>query len=58
MELDEEQRLYLREGIAAREQYYGGADVLSSEASNLTLALAWFRAYWRDRLTKKDVARR
>ena len=58
MHLDDEQRAYMREGIAVRAEYYGGADIDTSDEYALTLALAWFRAYWQDRLTRKDEARR
>ena len=58
MTLDDEQRLYLREGMALREQYHGSTELESSDEYALTLALAWFRAYWQDRLKRKDEARR
>ena len=58
MRLDDEQLAYLRDGMAVRAQYYGGADIDTSDEYALTLALAWFRAYWHDRLKRKDEARR
>ena len=51
--LDTEQQHYLREGIAARTQYYRGLELDHSETAHLTLALAWFRAYWHDRLDRR-----
>ena len=58
MELDDEQLGYLREGIVIRERYYGSTDINSDDAYCLTLALAWFREYWSDRLNRKDAAHR
>ena len=58
MELDDEQIGYLREGIEWRERYHGCPDIRRDDEYHLTLALAWFREYWRDRCQRKDVARR
>lgn len=58
MRLDDEQLAYLREGIAVRAEYYGGADIDTSDEYALTLALAWFREYWKDWLKRRDEARR
>ena len=51
--LDTEQQHYLREAIAARSEYFHSLELDNSETAHLTLALAWFRAYWEDRLTRR-----
>ena len=51
--LDTEQQHYLRQAIAARTEYYRGPEIDQSEPAHLTLALAWFRAYWEDRLARR-----
>ena len=51
--MDAEQRTYLREAIEARAAYYRMPE-LGAEDDMLTLALAWFRAYWRDRLAARE----
>lgn len=51
--LDTEQEHYLRAGIEARAAYHGGIELDHSVEAHLTLALAWFRAYWTDRLTRR-----
>ena len=51
--LDTEQLHYLREGIAARAEYYRGDEIDNSDLGNLTLALAWFRAHWLDCLARR-----
>ena len=53
--LDTEQHHYLREGIEARAAYYGGIELDHSDEAHLTLALAWFRAYWHDRLSRRET---
>lgn len=59
MTLDAEQRRYLAEGMAHRSDYYGSPELAAdSEAAAPALALAWWREWWRDRVARKDVARR
>ena len=41
-----EQRQYLADGLRYRSRFYAGHD--RGEEYELTLALAWFRAYWKD----------
>ena len=51
--LDTEQIHFLREGIEARAEYFRGVEIDNSDLANLTLALAWFRAYWLDCLARR-----
>lgn len=52
--LNEEQARSLREGMRHRAGYYGWADG-GDEVEALTLALAWWAAWWRDRRSRAEV---
>ena len=54
MRLDDEQLGYLREGIAVRGGVLRRDEHRHVRRVRLTLALAWFRAYWQDRLKRRD----
>ena len=47
--LTPEQALSLREGMRHRAAYYGWPVTREGEGEALTLALAWWCAWWRDR---------
>ena len=46
--MNEEQQRYLAEGLRHRARFYSGDDPDRGD-DELTLALAWFAAWWRDR---------
>ena len=48
-----EQRHYLTEGLRHRMRYYGARVGTGSDA--LTLALAWWAAWWKERADKAEV---
>ena len=53
--LTPEQALSLREGMRHRAAYYGWPVTREGEGEALTLALAWWCAWWRDRRRQADV---
>ena len=52
-----EQRHYLAEGLRHRARYYSGDDRDRGEEYELTLALAGWAAWWRERADAADVRR-
>ena len=55
MRLDEEQRHYLTQGLAYREKAIGNHG--APPGGHLTLALAWWAAYWRREAKRADMRR-
>ena len=53
--LTPEQALSLREGMRHRAAYYGWPVTREGEGEALTVALAWWCAWWRDRRRQADV---
>ena len=49
--MDAEQRHYLDEGNRHRARYYG----CKLREADLTLALAWWCAWWKDQADRKDA---
>lgn len=53
--MTDEQRQYLNEGLRHRARFYGAE--LGCGSDPLTLALAWWCAWWRERADAADVRR-
>ena len=53
--LTPEQALSLREGMRHRAAYYGWPVTREGEGESLTVALAWWCAWWRDRRRQANV---
>ena len=51
--MNPEQRQYLADGLRYRARFYSGEDARGEEYE-LTLALAWWRAWWKDQADRAE----
>ena len=55
MRMNDEARFYLAEGLHHRARYYGADMPDRGEDAELVLAVAWFRAWWKDLADRREA---